>query len=295
MTLPRLNETTIAELNEVYRFNWSTNDFLVSDEINLLRTHRNATHIQGYIIGICSAGTTSMEVNLRKYSGGVNSMIITTPQQLLRVVETSKDFKARFIVFSNRFLSASNINSNRLSQFSFTGINTIPVIHVSAKEALLMKELFEYIWKRFRQTDHPFRKEITANLLMVLLQDFEAVYQKNYHLLQSGLSRKQQLSRQFLDLLFLHFRKERSVQFYAGKLFVTPKYLTEILKELTGKTTGQWIQDAIIAEASALLKNEGLSVQEIAHMLSFPDQSSFGKFFRKATGVSPSGYRNKPS
>ena len=292
MAVSRLTETTIANIRDAYQLDWSTNDFLVSDEQSLLRLHEVPMHIDGYSIGICLRGTAKMEVNLNVYEGGSNSMIITTPHQVLRVIDTSEDFLCRFIVFSKRFLAANYINPHLLDTFQFSNVNAIPVVHLDTAEADQLKELFVYIWRRFQEVSHPFRKEITGNLLIVLLHDFEAIYQKYFQVVQKKLSRKEELNRQFHNLLFRHFKQERGVRFYADQLFVTPKYLTETLKDVTGKSAGDWIDAAVIVEAQALLKNPGLTVQQVAHLLNFPDQSTFGKFFKKEVGMSPSDYRH---
>jgi AraC-like DNA-binding protein len=291
MPLPKLNEITIDHLNNAYQFDWSTNDFLVSDEQQYLRIHDVPMHVDGYLIGICTKGSIKMEINLVQYEGAINSMIITTPHPVLKVLETSPDFRCRFIVFSRRFLTANFINPYVLDQFGFSTVTANPVVHLEKEEAMRLQSQFVYIWERFREKEHPFRKEITGNLLMALLYDFEASYQIHYQSLQKKLSRKEELNIKFQDLLFRSFRKEHGVRYYADKLFVTPKYLTEIIREVTGRSAGEWIDAALSIEAQALLHDPDLSVQEVANQLSFSDQSTFGKFFKKQVGKTPSEYR----
>jgi AraC-like DNA-binding protein len=96
---------------------------------------------------------------------------------------------------------------------------------------------------------------------------------------------------QFLQLLFDHAKEQHAVTFYAGKLFITPQYLSLILKELTGKSANKWIEDALIVEAKVLLKMPQTTVQQVADKLNFSDQSTFGKFFKKHIGLSPMEYR----
>ena len=114
---------------------------------------------------------------------------------------------------------------------------------------------------------------------------------KNSYLVRSTLSRKEELFEQFLQLLFEHFRVEHAVTFYADKLFITPQYLSLILKELTGMSANKWIDDALVAEAKVLLKAPQMTVQQVADQLHFSDQSTFGKFFKKHMGISPMEYR----
>ncbi len=83
--------------------------------------------------------------------------------------------------------------------------------------------------------------------------------------------------------------------FYAGKLFVTPKHLSAVLKEVSDKTAGEWIDQRVILEAKVLLRSTGLNIQEISAMLNFANQSFFGKYFRHLTGMSPRDYRSKLS
>ncbi len=291
MSFPKLTEITIAHLKEAYQFDWSTHDFLVSDEQHYLRIHDVPMHVDGFLIGICTQGSIKMEINLTLYEGGVHSMIITTPHPVLKVLETSKNFRCRFIVFSRRFLTANYLNLHVLDRFRFTAMSATPVVHLRPAEAMQLQAQFIYIWQRFQETSHPFRKEITGNLLMALLHDFEGAYQMHAQEVQKKLSRKEELNVKFHELLFRHFRQQHGVRFYADKLFVTAKYLTETIKAATGRSAGEWIDAALAVEAQALLQNPDLSVQQVANELSFPDQSSFGKFFKKQVGISPSVYR----
>jgi AraC family transcriptional activator of pobA len=104
-------------------------------------------------------------------------------------------------------------------------------------------------------------------------------------------TRKQELNLLFQNLVFNHYKEHRTVQYYADALFVSPKHLTETVKEVTGKTAGEWIDDAVVLEAKVLLRNHEISVAEVAGQVNFPEQSSFGKYFKKHTGLSPSEYR----
>ncbi len=88
---------------------------------------------------------------------------------------------------------------------------------------------------------------------------------------------------------------ERSVTFYADKLFVTPKHLSAVLKEISEKTAGEWIDLRVILEAKLLLRSTGLNIQEISTKLNFANQSFFGKYFKHLTGMSPRDYRAKLS
>jgi AraC-like DNA-binding protein len=84
----------------------------------------------------------------------------------------------------------------------------------------------------------------------------------------------------------------RNVGFYADRLSLTPKYLSRIIKEASGRSAPEWIDDYVILEAKNLLKYSGLAIKEIVYKLNFPSQSVFYKFFKARTGMTPTEYKN---
>ncbi len=106
------------------------------------------------------------------------------------------------------------------------------------------------------------------------------------------MTRKEDILSNFLKQLAAHFKEERSVQFYADALFITPKHLTKTVKELTTKTCGEFIDDMVIAEAKILLGDLSYSVGQVADHLHFSDQFFFSKFFKRRTGLSPREYKS---
>lgn len=102
---------------------------------------------------------------------------------------------------------------------------------------------------------------------------------------------KKELADKFFYLIMQHYKENREVAFYAKELCITPKYLTTIIKAVSGKSAKDWILEYIILEIKALLRDSSLNIQEIVVKTNFANQSSLGRFFRKHTGMSPSEYR----
>ena len=97
----------------------------------------------------------------------------------------------------------------------------------------------------------------------------------------------------FIRAVSESYKEERSVSYYADKMFLTAKHLSTVVKEISGKTAGEWIDSFVILESKALLKSSELSIQEIADELHFANQSFFGKYFKHHTGMSPKEYRRQ--
>ena len=85
--------------------------------------------------------------------------------------------------------------------------------------------------------------------------------------------------------------KERNLSFYADKLFLTPKYLSKLIKTISGKSAHEWIDSFVILEAKNLLKYSDMSIKSIVYELNFPNQTTFYRFFKTKTGMTPSEYR----
>ena len=105
-------------------------------------------------------------------------------------------------------------------------------------------------------------------------------------------SRKRQIFDRFIEELRQHYASERSIGFYAEQVCLTPKYLSQVVYAVSGRYAGEWIRDYVILEAKALLRIRQYSIQQISDMLNFANQSFFGAYFKKATGFTPSEYRN---
>jgi transcriptional regulator GlxA family with amidase domain len=105
------------------------------------------------------------------------------------------------------------------------------------------------------------------------------------------MSRSDSIMKELSDLLVKHIHKETSVEFYAEKLCISKQYLSLIIKEKMRVTAGTVIASMRTEVAARMLRDPQLTIQQVAGNMSFADQSSFGKFFKKHTGVSPMKYR----
>jgi len=268
-------------------------DFFITEEKQLLALSEYPYRSEGYIIGICTRGTAEVEVNLQVYYAKPDAILLATPFHILRIYNSSEDFLCRFVVFSKAFLTENNINSHFLESFSYFKTSSTPVIYLKHESAKILLEVFTLIRQKLQREAHPYHTEISRSILTTLLYEVAAVYEHRHVIIKNKQTRKQELNRLFQNLVFHHYKEHRNVQYYADFLCVSSKHLTESIKEVTGKTAGEWIDDAVVLEAKVLLRAPERSIAQIADEIHFPDQSTFGKYFKKQTGLSPSEYRVK--
>jgi AraC family transcriptional activator of pobA len=283
----------IDDISQAYGCEWQIKDFLVISENCPSRIINRPFRVDGFILAICLQGEISLEVNGELQKAGKKNTFISQPLQLINVIESSEDCRVLLIIFSKPFLISNGIAQHVIDKLQCSQTNAVSIVELNQSEAWSIEHQFKAIWERAQETSHPFRTQVVVSLLLVLLHDLDAWYRK-YSLVQHmHLSRSVQLTQQFSALVQSHFREKHEVSFYAKKLHVTPKYLSATIKETTGKTASAIISDTLSIEAQALIKLENLSVKEAAVILHFPDQSTFGKFFKRAVGLSPVEYRKQ--
>ncbi len=106
-------------------------------------------------------------------------------------------------------------------------------------------------------------------------------------------TRRDKIFQNFLVALHWNFREHRDVGFYADQQYLTPRYFSTLVHEVSGKTPLQWITLFVITEAKRLLSNPKISIKEVADRLNFTEQSFFGRYFKQYAGCSPSEYRSR--
>ncbi|MDB5137289.1 MAG: araC 1 [Mucilaginibacter sp.] len=287
----KVGQLSLSKFADLYADKLASADFFVADEKQLLSLSEYPYRSDGYIIGICTRGTAQVEVNLQIYESVQGAMLLATPFHVLRIYNSSEDFLCRFIVFSKAFLTENSVNSHFLESFGYFKNASIPVIYTDTSDTKIVQDIYLLLQQKLALETHPYRVEISRSILMTLLYEIQAVYEKQHTIIKGKQTRKQELNVLFQDLVFHRYKEHRNVQYYADALFVSPKHLTETIKEVTGRTAGEWIDDAVILEAKVLLRNHEISIAHVADDIHFPDQSSFGKYFKKHTGMSPSDYR----
>lgn len=247
-----------------------------------------------FSILLVTKGRLKVQLNLVTYELEANDLIIINPQTVMQVLEIDADVKRSGIIFTMDFVLQNHLSNNEIDTFNFFAAKIAPRLRLGEKDLLTFNMLTYLLWqKNIANNVNLFGNEMLSHTFHLLLYEIAALYRKQYEGIKTEMPRKEELSMRFIRLLNDNFKKQRSVQFYADALFVTTGHLTRVLKEISGKTAGQLIDDAVIMEARLLLLDPALTISQVANELQFSDQSFFGKFFKKSTGFSPSQYRKK--
>ena len=285
-----INKTTMLGLGDmnlehVYHLG---NELLIADHFDVKRVFppyfRTAMPVciflkKGYLRGRC---------NLMDIEAMAPCMSILLPDQILEFTESSEDLEGMVVLMSERFTDRLNIKVDFDLMQTFQSQRVIPL----NEEALATMLQFCEMVKRLSQfPDHPFLMETAVNLTRAFF--FGAGYFFHQRPETVAHSRGEQLVDGFLKLVQMHCRQERQLDLYAQELCISSKYLAATVKTVTGKTAGDWIEDYVMLEAKAMLTNTDMTISQISDHLHFPDTSTFGKYFRRHTGLSPKEFKKQ--
>lgn len=299
MSMEKLPLVELEELNNsiIHRDNFQDVLSIADLGKNLLMEELNPEHtppmrLNALLMVLALEGTSEISLDYIPYTVGANSFVTIMPSHTFQLNRVSEDFKGILIIASKDFLEECNVGNRNPSLVNYMTIKKNPCTQLDAKEAAKLVACLDVIRGKMKEHTHFYQKEaVTLSFLSFLVELANTFMGKANRLVKPTLTRKEELFEQFLQLLFEHCKEQHVVTFYADKLFITPQYLSLILKELTGRSANKWIDDALIVEAKILLKAPQATVQQVADELHFSDQSTFGKFFKKHMGISPMEYR----
>lgn len=246
--------------------------------------------VEGAAFLICITGHGRAKVNLKEYAVEKNTIATIIPGSVIEVIEHSDDMFMECLFFSPDFLA--ELKYPIITDFP-SKVEEYPILKINDEKMRNLLDYHSFIVSQYKKEDHPFREEIAKIQLASLLLEIAAIYielSQETHAATTS-NRQEELVNQFVRLAVKHHREERSLNFYADKMFLTPKHLSQVIKETSGKTALYWITEMTILSIKALLKSSTMTVLEISEEMNFPNSSFFGRFFKKHTGLTPVQYR----
>ncbi len=273
---------------EITRFKFCTKEF----PIPFLSSY----YMNSYAYMLVRKGKAQINVSGYNYDLSKNSIVSLVPSHTAQFSNIDNNFKATGLVLTPEFY---NIVPSMEKVFRHLNRNiklfNQPVMELDNKEFFILLNSVLDVQFRIEDETHLMQKELIHNTFTKFLFEWINCFDK--HVLQNShdiaSSHSDQILNNFVILLRENYRDKHIVSFYADSLCISPQYLTLIVKKLTGKTISQLIYDILYSEASILLNQTDLSIQQIAEELHFSDASAFCKFFKRRSGISPLKFRNK--
>ncbi|MCP1996065.1 helix-turn-helix domain-containing protein [Flavobacterium sp. HSC-61S13] len=246
---------------------------------------------KGILISLCVKGSVQLQVNLQKTTLKAGDLLTVLPQSIVEVKNLESDSSFCCLLFDFNDISELVLPSD------YNFLKTLfsqPIISLSDDNRLSYQTYFDLLKSNFDNSYSKFHPQIIKYLLFSLIGQINVFYQQQEALLEPS-SRKDIAVFQFYNSVHQYYMTERSVQFYADLLKLTPKYLTTLIRLRTGISASKVISEMVIIKAKSFLQGTDLPVYEIAHQLHFADATTFCRYFRKHTALSPRTYREQKS
>jgi AraC-like DNA-binding protein len=235
-------------------------------------------------------GTGVHFVDVDKYDIGDNTVYCLTPGQI-HLMKPDEGAEGYVISFTAEFLSLNEDNFNLLFNTGlFYTFSQSPVIKVSEEMAEDMVEIVEKMIKEYANF-FLLRAEILRGFLKIFLIYLTRQFDGADH--RGQQPRNVELLKQFLALLEKQYASKKMVTDYADQLAVTPNYLNEVVKKVSGFPASHHIQQRIVLEAKRQAAWSDISMKEIAYHLGFDDVAHFSKFFKNVSGASFTDFRKE--
>lgn len=285
---------SIKELeNKALTKNKLKSDILLSAKIKFDDSmFKHPSRMDAFAAIFCVSGEAEVQINLKKYVLKSGTIALHVPENIIQIKSSDNLIIYPFII-SSEYIQKIHFETKDLINL-YMAAKTLPVFPLEYSDIHILEKYY-YLLESILQTDTNYKNKITIGIVTSFMY-------KIYEILVNKLKENEYKHKvpERCEIVFDDFIKElnlykgtkHSLSFFAERLNLTPNYLSGRVKEYTGRTAMEWIEDSVILEAKTMLKHTDLSIQEIAYKLNFPTQTFFGKYFKRITGMSPKQYKN---
>lgn len=234
------------------------------------------------------AGTLRLRINLRELEFKAGDFLVVSPGTVFEFLYISSDLDLAMLAFSNSLMESWQ--KEELLQVYLQG-RLFLHLSLTEQESRRMEQIFALLWEVVH--DRPFPKESVQSLISLVFHQTDGFRGRELEAGKQKRSRQEEVFNRFLELVNKYAVHERSCTFYADRLCLTSRYLSTLVRQASGRTVMDWVNEAVMQEAKLMLCHTDKLVYQIADELNFPNASFFCKYFRRMTGMTPKDYRQE--
>ena len=262
-------------------------DIIVVDRLGVVRTDCEEEYLAHLL---CLGGTCRYRFNGRDFELHAGDVSIVRKRKMLEKIEPSDDFRCKIIYATPGFINLCTPQSN----YGIIGSLALflnPVMHLTPEQQIVCRRDFDLLELRIKDTEHRFYREVLINAMQTAILDFFDFHARLYG--ESDISTQNaSIMSRFLKMLEEGtYREYREVTYYADRLCVTSKYLSEVSKKVSGYAANYWINRYTILDISRQLRNKSLSFVQISDMFGFSSPAYFSRYVQQHLGMKPTDYR----
>lgn len=258
--------------------------------------------LDGHIMLFCIKGSVRLSINLNDYEIRQGELVICMAGDIIKFSSNdafqSGDLHVLMLIMSYRFASDLRIDFRRILNEGIIPMET-PIIRINNTVQEILGDHLKLIAKVTTGRGELYKdsvRSLVSSLVSVLASQWFAeidhMRTQKPIVPDTRTNHKRLVFEQFMKLVSENYTRQRQMSFYADKLCLSPKYLSKLVKSISGKSAPDWIDAYVMLEAKNLLKYSEMPIKEIVYRLHFSNQTVFYKYFKAHEGMSPSEYRN---
>ena len=265
---------------------------MLIDDLERLRFNQSI-ELDFMALLFCTQGNIELDIHDKHYYVGTNDVLYCNRGTLLHHISLRPSYRGKLLCVSWEYAEQLLMRGTCRWE-SILHVRQYPLLHLHPREQQLLRAYYQLFTVKVENYYTP--KNDVDSIFLGFFHDFHQIlvrYAGQWNKLKrsSVSSRQDELFKRFIALTKEHFRQEHFLPFYAYRLCVTPKYLSTVVKQVSGQSVTKWIDTYLMDEIKSLLRNSNLSISEIACQLHFSNPSFFGKFVKAKTGESPKSLR----
>ena len=261
-----------------------------ADAAKILRSNLQRGFVACFAFMLVDKGWMTIHYNGRNLTLHPNDLYTYSPGLSVDVIATSDDFHGLCLMADEHVTIEAPIVHDLVH------IAYLPIVQLREPKQTLVADAAKHLIAKMQEiisyihSDHIYKGEVLRMLYSIFLLDLQNAQNRAIAHRQTP-QRVEEIFIGFIRLLPRHFAEHHDILFYASTLHITPVYLSRVVRQVTGRTVIDYINQMLLMEASFLLRTSKLSITQIADRLHFADIPSFSKFFSRLKGQSPRAYR----
>ena len=289
---------TISELHKAQGYPPPENPLLGLKRLKKSSTPLNVTEVSYNFYFIClkKLKTGNIWYGKTKYDHDRGFMYFMKPRQIISLHDVKLMGKGFSIEINEDFLMGHPLFTE-IKNYGFFDYETSEALHLSPREEEIMWSLFNKMETEYTNNPDEFSKSIILSHLDSILKYAQRFYKRQFidrkPLIGRNVTKFNQSLKDFFEKGEAADKGLPSVNYLASALNLSSKYLSDLLKQETGKTALELIHLYVISEAKNLLVTGERSISEIAYQLGFENPPYFSRLFKKEVGVSPKEFKNQ--
>ena len=298
-----MNERTSARVISISDIERSRRGATYGDMLSVYRLPRGLRfeevgkdfYFNAYTYLLTLEGEAVLSVNQQEHLLSRGSLLSASPLHQTSYRSVSPDFRFVVMAVTTELIDHLPLVDLRPRVAHSFSSQRQPVSHIGEDDIAVLESCMDDCARQIMRTGHPSHKALVENALCRFFLEYDAIVSSAIQTeAAGGIGRHaRELLDMFIDLVSHNFATHHEVAYYSDRLSITPQYLTRIVREHSSNTPSGFIGEMLYAEARNRLASTNMPIQDIALALGFADQSSFGKFFRRCSGLTPSEFKRQ--